>query len=174
MDCEYSARLDGYHDDELSDADARALKVHLDTCDSCRETLAELAEIRDAFRRLPEETMSSAALARAHAAAEASAEPLGSQADLSVTRFALLLTGLAASVMIIATAWLQTTPEASLSQPVAVVETSAAPEWERVAITLDVDQYRQPANGLDPQQMLADTSMRDARVADWILRNLLR
>jgi hypothetical protein len=76
-----------------------------------------------------------------------------------------VLTALAASVLVIASAWLWDAPPAdALPAPVAVMP---APEWERVAMTLDTE----PLPGLGPD-VPGRTVLADARLAEWMLQNL--
>jgi anti-sigma factor RsiW len=166
MDCDYRVCLDAFQDGELEEAAAREVERHLESCPACAEEMAEIREVSRSFGPMARDMMSRAALARAHAAAEAAASELASP----LPRVAGLLTGLAASVLVVVSAWLWEAPVVRVQPPQVEVASSApAAEWERVAMTLDAAPSAGEAPDVTPRPTLAD-----ARLADWMLRNLSR
>jgi anti-sigma factor RsiW len=165
MDCEYRERLNAFHDGELSPPAVRELSRHLETCPACAMELAEIREIARAFSDLAAEDISPAGVARAHEAADAAASELGSP----VLRIMGLLAGLAASVLVIASAWLWAGPAPEPPQPQVVLLPAPTPEWERVAMTMEVGPLTGETPDIPGRPMLAD-----ARLADWMLQNLSR
>ena len=176
MECDQTQRLNAFHDGELSARDAAEVVRHLEACSACRAELETLQRMSRVFAALPTPSISAAALSRAHALVDrvasldsmADAEPA---VDSSVRRMAFALTSLAASILIIATAWMFVgDPGETNAQPqIAIVQ---QPQWERVAMTLRADRFDLPEGS--PTQMLADASSNDARVADWMIRSLSR
>ena len=85
-----------------------------------------------------------------------------------------ILTGLAASVLVVASAWLWEAPAPATGRARVVFAPAPAAEWERVAMTLDAG----PLNGVPGPPAGTDfpgrTVLADARLADWMLQNLSR
>jgi anti-sigma factor RsiW len=163
MDCQYRVRLDAYHDGELPANAARELERHLETCPACEAELAEMRELSRSFGLFASECMSRASLERAHGLAEAAGYELRSP----VLRIAGLLTGLAASVLVISSAWLWLAPAGDIRPSQVVVAPARMPEWERVAMTMEA----RPLPGETPETH-AGPMLADARLADWMLQNL--
>ena len=149
------------------------MQRHLLTCTACSTELTRIREISAAFDHIKAERMSVAAMARAHATADASA---ASASPLPFLRVAGVLAGLAASILIIASAWLwDSSADVSESSTVSVpLSVTAAPEWERIAMTLDTGPLIRDTSGTPDQQILASAGGNDARVAEWMVQNLSR
>jgi anti-sigma factor RsiW len=164
-ECNYRSQLDAYHDGELAPQPAREFERHIESCPACTAELAELRNVSGLFAVFLEERMSRAALTRVHDAVEGNAQP-------SLLRIAGLLAGLAASTMVIGTAWLWETP-ASPKPPhgtVAIVPAAPKdPQWLLVATTLRADPLPREV-GDDRTQIVSEPAVADA--AEWMLKNL--
>jgi anti-sigma factor RsiW len=164
MNCLYGASLDAYYDGELSADAAQELEEHVATCPACLADLEEIREVSRAFEKLGAEGPSASALTRAHQAAESAV----AGAPSPVLRVAGTLASLAASVLVIASAWLwESSGEVVQPRPVSVTLPAPVPEWERVAMTLEPGPLPEGVPDSPERQMLADV-----RCADWMLRNM--
>jgi anti-sigma factor RsiW len=170
--CEFNSRLDAFHDRELDHAAAAQVAEHVKRCPACAEALAQLQRVSGLFANDREDSaaaeVSAAELLPIHAAVdrEIAARP-ASTVDRSFWRTAGMLGALAASVLIIASAWLWETPVPH--QSIGTVA-SAGPAWERVATTLEVDPLPQVnADPLVDRSALADAH---GDLTDWMLANL--
>jgi anti-sigma factor RsiW len=181
MDCPHRKRLDAYHDGELGDAETRDLERHLETCTSCAAELDEIHKVSEAFAGLVPTDVSPGAMARAHAAAEdAFEQAAAAEGRRLLVRVAGVLTGLAASVLVVASAWLLEPPAA----PTGNVDVAVAPrpargpaaEWERIAMTLDAGPLLSDSPDAPGRLALAAVASDgdEGRVADWMLRSLNR
>ena len=164
-DCEFRSRLGVYNDGELPRQEARRLERHLERCASCAAELDEVRRLSNLFGTFAEQPVDDAVVTDFHRIVD---ELEDRQA--SILRIGKLLTGLAASGLIVASAWRLETPLPRPPPQALVVKAHApAPQWERLAMTLRVDPL--PRTEVDPrserEQMLAD-----AAVANWMLRNL--
>jgi anti-sigma factor RsiW len=166
MDCKNRSQLGAYHDGELPADAARELARHLESCPACAAELAGLQSASELFSVFTQERMSRAALARAHEAVERDAQP-------SLLRIAGLLAGLAASAMVIGSAWLWEAPTAHKghSGPLVYVQSADKdPQWLLVATTLRVDPLPQEI-GNNRTQIVSEPAV---ATAEWILNNLER
>jgi anti-sigma factor RsiW len=182
MDYPHRHRLNAYHDAELGDAEARELERHLETCPSCAAELDEILKVSEAFAGLVPSGISRAAMARAHAAADDACERVESAARgrRLLVRVASVLTAVAASVLVVASAWLLEPPAA----PTGNVNLAVAPgstvgpaaEWERIAMTLDAGPLRSDSPDAPGRLALAAAASDgdEVRVADWMVRSLNR
>ena len=180
MDCEYRPRLNALHDAETGDAEARDLARHIEGCVACAAELEEMRQVSAEFDRFATEGPSQSLLRQLHRAADDAAKAgADASADVGamVVRVAGFLTALAASVMLVSWAWFGQPPAPTAIVPAPVTLAPApAPEWERVAMTLDAGPL--PAQAPDgPGRFVlaaATDGDRDARLADWMLVNLNR
>jgi anti-sigma factor RsiW len=165
MDCEHRISLSAYHDGELDQAAARETEWHVKACPACAAELAEIRALSRAFGRFATDPMSREGVAQAHAAAEAAA------LRAPVLRVAGVLIALAASVLVVGSAWLmEPVLPGYRTTPVAVVP-APTPDWERVAMTLNAAPLAVEAPDAPQPLLLADAAT-DQTLADWMLRNL--
>jgi anti-sigma factor RsiW len=148
--------LSAYFDGDLTPDLRAGVEAHLAVCEVCRAHLKQFSAASLLIQRYPFEPLNQQELSRVHDAIEEADDP-------SVWRLGLMMAAMAASVLIVAGAWLMELPGAGGSKlpgPVA-----AAPEpWERVAMTLQVDPLASPA----PESI----QVADADVARWMLDGL--
>jgi anti-sigma factor RsiW len=165
-ECEYRSRLDAFHDGELDAQTHEQFERHLETCPECAAEVRELRRVARMFDALAEDPMSASALARVHQAVD----QVDDEPPLGILRIAAVLTALAASVLVIGSAWLWEAPGAGAQLPrVVVYHPQPTAAWERVALTLEPDHLPRTAWEVGDRTRLAET---DARLADWMLDNL--
>jgi len=157
--CQWLARVAAYHDGEMDRASALAFEQHLNCCAPCSTELSELKRLSDSFSALAIRQMRATSVAGIHQAIDAVAQP-----QSSLLWIGGILSGLAASALIIAGAWLAEAPSPKApATPIALVVEHGS--WEQVAIS-DRGVAPLPGGQWD-QPMLAD-----AAAADWMLQNL--
>lgn len=139
--CPQLESVGAYHDGELSAARRVEVEAHLSKCPSCAAELESLRSLSALFRVSPAEAPGSRVLAELH-------EQVDALTERSVLRFAQLLSGIAAAVLIGVGGWLMTAPAAA-PQP--------AGGWEEAAVTL------RPHNQAEPGPM---------RTARWMATEL--
>lgn len=122
--CPYILSVSAYHDGELVGARRVEVEAHLSQCPICVAELEELRALTRAMEGDVVERVSANAMWRMHEHVE---ELTSERSDY---RFAQLLSGIAAAVLIGVGGWL-------LAMPAPVEET--APEWERAAVMLRPD-----------------------------------
>jgi anti-sigma factor RsiW len=169
--CEFNSRLDAFHDHELDAEAAAQVAEHVKHCPTCAEALERLQRVSAIFSHDRDESAamerSAADLLPIHAAVDREIAAAAMPVDGGFWRIAGMMGALAASVLIIASAWLLETPAA---RPPLGPVASTGPAWERVATTLDVDPLPQVnADPLVDHSALADAH---ADVTDWMLANL--
>lgn len=164
-DCSYLDRLGTFYDGELDPLTAEEVENHVRTCALCRAELREIGNLSVRFDTMRGALPPEKLLARAHGAIDDGAGRPGSQ----LLWIAGMLSGLAASVLVIGSAWLADAPGLPAERPAprVVVLPLQVSDWERVAMTLRVDPLPGVPTDAPDRQMLAD-----ARLADWMLRNL--
>ncbi len=162
-DCTFRQQLSAYHDGERSpDASAR-VDEHLAGCEPCRVALASIQQLSDLFASARDEDVTLAEVARVHDAIDA--EPAG-----NYFRTARMLIGLAASVLIIGSAWLWETPAGVSPVGGISISTGQTPQWEYVAVN---QQAWLPPNSANP--VVGDESRyAEAEVIQYMVQNLSR
>jgi anti-sigma factor RsiW len=160
-----SAALSAYLDGELDASSRAALERHLVTCERCRGDLDALRELSQAFVRYPYADLTAGERSQMH-------ETIDAAADAPVLRLGGMMGLIAASILVVSSAWLVALPP---SRPItpgagnggAMVATAppVAPmdEWERIATSLRVDAPR----AADDQVYLAE-----ANLDEWMLKSL--
>lgn len=124
--------LSAYYDGEISPAQQAQIEAHLNSCAACRAELAALSaamelvsvdELPALNRRELDETYLRIDLLIGEAGAER-----------RLFRLGLLISGLAASFLVISIAWLEEMPVRRQAAASPIV--SAPADWERIAVTL--------------------------------------
>jgi len=146
MNCEqFKAKLDAYHDGELDAARVAEMDAHLRECQSCTRALQSLQSMSRLMQTIPMAEMSADAFSRLHAEVDRTM-------DRSLLPLARSFIGIAASILIFATAgllWMQPSP-ASAPQP-----------WEgAMLVSQQNNDLSQSANAgtMEPDLIVADLS----------------
>ena len=124
--------------------------------------MQSLRDQAGAIQQYPFDDLRDDELVRLHQAIDAEQE------DHPVWRLGMILGALAASVMIISSAWLMELPARSRVAPVGQVATAPMESWERVAMYLRADPSAVPAD--DPGAI----RVADSQFAQWMLDGLSR
>lgn len=163
-DCEFRSRVAALYDGELDPPDSNEVERHVETCVACAAELHRLRQVGRMFDAIADEPLSDAAVARIHRAVDQA----DVEAPLGILRIALVLTALAASVVVIGSAWLWEAPAAGTPiRPTVSIRRSAASDWERVAVTLDPGPL--PQTSYDPGDR---TRLADLRLTSFMLDGL--
>ncbi len=139
--------LNAYIDGELDPARRRELEQHLAACADCARELAGLREVTELFRSSPLPAIQSGELTRIHNA-------IDDDADRPILRLGGALGTIAASILIVASAWLMQLPS-SPSKTLHPQSTASAQAWEQVAMTLRVE----PPSTMNDRIELADAML---------------
>lgn len=115
--CPYSNEIEALHDGELPEARRAEVGTHFEACAACRSELADLQEMSQAMADLPLGHLSQIGRHRLHVRLDQAMES-------GIVRTAWMLSGLAASILVVGSLWL------SQSQEV----TQAAPPWVEVSM----------------------------------------
>jgi len=167
-DCEYRSRLDAFFDGELDPPDTERIERHVESCADCAAELREMRQVGRMFDALADEPMSDAALSRVHQAVDRT--ELDSDGPLSIWRVALVLTALAASVVVIGSVWMREVPGSGTRPPAVYVRgSSPAAAWEQIATSLDPTPLPQTQWDSGDRTRLADT-----RLTQFMVENLKR
>jgi anti-sigma factor RsiW len=103
VDCAYKSSLEPYHDGELDPERSRAFERHLHECAACSHELQKMHELCGLLMSARPREIEPGELARIHDAVE-------DVANRSIFRFAVGLSAVAASILIISSAWLYDGP----------------------------------------------------------------
>jgi hypothetical protein len=174
--CEFRVGVALLHDGELEPVDAAFVRAHAAHCPACA---AELAALRELSARIAADLSSldeadDAPLVAMHRAVDRAART--ERADLTplpLLRTAGLLGAMAASVLIVAGAWLLDAPRGSLPTGAATIPgindqlVAIPPDWERIATTLRA----QPRPGVVGDD--SPFAPHYAAAIDWMLDGLL-
>lgn len=170
--CEFESKLEAWHDGELEPRDAHQMSQHLQGCPHCAAALASIRQISALFAAMRRQEKGDAAeIVRLHEAVDREMDlksPL-QQVDPAFWRAAAVLSGLAASVLIIASAWLWDLPRGHVRQPPLVAETQP---WETVAVTLRPDPLIGPSGVPNDAADQTDLAEADVSAADSVLATL--
>lgn len=125
-ECPFQSRLSAFHDRELDAESASALSSHLSECPKCTEQLDAIRAISRLFGQTPAKPMSQIGMKRLHLLADKSARQAAEPFP-----YMRMLTALAASILVVAGAWLVESPAGTRgSLPGFDPQT---PSWEIVA-----------------------------------------
>jgi anti-sigma factor RsiW len=163
--CNFSD-LNAYLDDELPPAALPRVQAHLQTCVRCARRLRRLRDATRWIETLPVRDLTPLERARAHRVIN---EEIGATRDAQAGRIAWTIGTIAASILVMATAWLNELP-APAERPrhiAALADAGPPPAWEQVALTLQVEPPPLGDAGPDTPTRLAD-----ARFAGWMLDSL--
>lgn len=155
--------LSAYLDDELSPQARSAVEQHLRDCPQCTAELQRLREASQIIGGSTFEALNATELARIHAAIDDQKE------EQPILRLGMMLSALAASILIISSAWLMEIPaEGGDGGHNLAVAAAPVAQWERVAMTLRAEPM--------PLQVDVDTDhsvqFADAQFAEWMLDGL--
>jgi anti-sigma factor RsiW len=150
--------LSAYLDGELSPEQAQRVERHVRECPMCAAELEQMRDVSLAISEYSFEDLRPDELARVH-------EAIDRGVDQPVWRLGVILSGLAASILVISATWL-----AELPPPTAHTRTEIAKvklqSWERVAMTL-----RAPPLPLEAPDR-GEIQVADAQFAHWMLNGL--
>lgn len=173
--CGIETRLDAFHDGELNAAERAGIAEHLQGCAVCAAALEQMQRMsvllasdrRDVSGELILSEVGTDEIGRIHAAVDREMNGSAFLIDRSFWRTAAVLSGLAASVLIVASAWLMETPLPRAG--VALHPAGPLQAWERVAMgRSDPLPYAGPAANPD-QSALADAHV---NMTNWMLDHL--
>ena len=128
--CPYISWIGAYHDGELPDDRKALVERHLSECGQCQAEREGLRRLSSVLASMSSPTLPRIASRRLHAQVDALTER-------NLLRFAELLSGVAAAVLILASAWMARTTE---------VAAEPLPTWQRAALTLQPE----PAGEVSP------------------------
>ena len=112
--CESTIQIEAYHDNQLSDTDRAQVELHLAECMPCAEELSMLRRLSTKFAALPPIRLSQMALHRMH-------NNIDQMMDRSMLRFARMMTGIAALLLIGCCGWMMVANGQSQGGAIAVV-----------------------------------------------------
>lgn len=122
--CTYQTSLESYYDGQARPELARQIESHLPTCAACSTELGRMAELSELLGAGRPEGIRPGELARLHEAVEAFE-------DRGILRLVVGLSAIAASILIISTAWLYDGPRPNTTRLVRTPTTEQT--WERWA-----------------------------------------
>ena len=105
-ECPFNSILQAYHDGQTSAERTREAERHVATCAACAAELARLRDLSALFHGARPEPIRPGELARLHEVVDEAADGQ----DRRVLRLAVGLSAVAASILIISTAWLYDGP----------------------------------------------------------------
>ena len=168
--CDMHPRLNAYHDGELSAAQATEVATHVAGCAECADALLDMTAVSRLLGGLKDDQeVLPGQLAAMHRAFDDAVDDSLARPSQSFWRTAALITGLAASVLIVASTWLLETPAAAPNNTAPVV---ASAPWETVAINLRADPL--PYSGPASFETATAFAQADTQTADWMIENLNR
>lgn len=154
-DCTFACRIDAYYDGELDGEALAIFEEHLAHCVHCREELESLRNLTRRFSATPTSELNGSELSRLY---DTATKP----AERPQIGFAVGLLAMAASLLVVGTAWLMEIPRvAPAAAPTVAVR--EIPDWEQFAMGGPVT----PAPGLDDRTAVAENDL-----ADWMLSGL--
>jgi anti-sigma factor RsiW len=126
-ECPFQSRLGAFHDHELHAETAEKLESHLAGCPTCNEQLLGIRAVSRLFREAPSGRMSQIGISRLHAVAETAAK------RRDVFPMFRMLTAVAASILVIAGAWLIESPGQTRATNPHVMKFKEPEDWENLA-----------------------------------------
>lgn len=169
--CPFQSQVGSYHDGELAgDATARTtVERHLANCATCADELTWLRRVSTTLAKSGDDgVLAPATLDRIHDAVDAEADAAeAARFDLRrLYRAAGALSAVAASILVLSCAWLNTLPDRGGSTrgntgPTPQQVASMPEAWERVAVDLRADPV-----------VPSGVAEGDRNLADWMLQGL--
>lgn len=162
--CPFGGMAGAYCDDELDPAERVRFQRHLNRCDDCARDVMRVRELSEWFAPVRVLEPNESVLDRLHKTVALRGDFEKRRRISDALPAARMLAALAASVLIVAGAWLLDGGGApATSKPIPLSQTIARAEpWEKTALTLEVDPPV-GADGLRPDQQ---------RLADWMVASL--
>ena len=153
--CEFQPLLDAFHDGELDGRVSGRLARHVPRCRECDAELREMRRLSKLLGDMRPAGITPVQRKRLH-------ESLDERASEPILRIVKFISAAAASILIVAGAWLWELPRPaqSLVQTPATVVT---PEWQHVAMTLQVD---------PPPDAFPETRFAGGNFTDWMVQAL--
>lgn len=148
--------LSAYIDGELLPVDRDRMEAHVRNCPACAQELELLRGLSSALRDVQFDELNASELRQIHSAIDESA-------DQPILRLGLTLSAIAASILVVGSAWLMELPGASRTPAVA---TTPSPSWEQMAMTLSPGPLMEAGGGGNEIQLAR------ADFADWMLDGL--
>ena len=140
-DCKYNQFVSAYHDGELDPQTLRDVEAHVGTCCLCAAELAEVRRVSGLIQssardRQAVDSPRRDEMRRIHRAVSRTAS---AENDRPIFRIAGAFSAIAASVLIISSAWLlelpNRTPSPGIARQTDAIPSSAFPQpWEQVAL----------------------------------------
>jgi anti-sigma factor RsiW len=146
--CEYTNRIEAYHDGEVVGDARAAIEAHLLSCNGCSAELARLDALSSLLAKSIQPKLSQMSLHRLHRQVDAAM-------DSGLLRLGWTMSGIAAGLLLVASVWM------TRVKPAAPTE-AAAPPWVGVSLVADTDpNVREAAATPAAQWYLADASTRN-------------
>lgn len=146
MDCpQFNSQLEAFHDGELDAARNEQMKSHLHECTACARTLRSLQATSRLMQTMPLAELPADAMARLHL-------EIDRTMDRSLLPLARSFVGIAAAILVVATAGLWWMHPAQASAPQA---------WEGAMLVSQGNDLSQSANSgptIEPDLIVADLS----------------
>jgi len=142
--CPTGEELSAYHDGRIAGARFDLIERHVADCDPCSLELSRLAALSRLFASAVRPHLSQIARHRLH-------DKIDQAMERGLIRFGWSISGIAASILLVSSAWLMHVGTARQT-------TEAAPPWLGVAVNSDADAVVQNARTPAAALYLADAS----------------
>jgi anti-sigma factor RsiW len=154
-DCAFNLEIQAYHDGELPAERRSTVEEHLAGCPACAAELAELKNLSAVFAAEPVAELSQIALHRLH-------RKIDNEMDRGLIRFGWSLSAVAASILLVASAWLVKVDGSA--QAASASPTPDEPPWVSVSLAASHDPVLRDASTPAEQWYLADAWTRSDEV----------
>jgi len=153
--CQFETLLDAYHDGELNARESDRLARHVRACRDCDTELREMRRLSGLLADLRPRGITPIQRERLH-------ESVDGKASEPILRIVKFMAAAAASILIVASAWLWELPRPA--RPIAQGPTTVVtPEWQHVAMTLEGD---------PPPDAFPETRFAGGKFTDWMIEAL--
>jgi anti-sigma factor RsiW len=147
--CGFENKIAAYHDGELDAAQRANVEMHLSQCEDCRRALSELRAMAGLLATSEQPRLSQISRFRLHRSVDAAMEQ-------GLLRLAWMMSGIAASVLLLGSAWLMKVNDSAQAQAPA-----EAPPWVSVSLASSRDPVVRDAASPAAQWYLADATPTD-------------